>query len=413
MELILTSFGLSHLHPTPQDYYPKDDYIQRGMSLFFGMPPISMSATNQQFMPEYPVLLLCERLILDAESFERLLKGKHHERYGNFAEVMKALFDEGFVRVEDFRAIIDQNKELLNRMLERDLKRLDDWIRPLKESTQTWEHFAESIRGFFGGKLSDGLQEKSLNIESPQDEAKLRIFVTHDHYMPHSLHSIRNTAINRLQMLREALESSTKRRRSEYKEVLRETLTGYLAYVNANLVLSRTLEVGFHDWYDFEPFYREKFLTIGQEGRPEEKRIQKVKQLFEISFPEFAPLDTKSVLKVVKDNRISDLRSLVDKAAKEEIQFDKEFANRVLREVLGIEQRVGRLRNIVSYATLPIGFIPLAGTPMQKAVEETVDRIAESKIRRQYRWFYLISELGNKERDQLNHNTSPGEIDSA
>jgi hypothetical protein len=370
-----------------------------------------MSATNQAFMPEYPVLLLCERLILDAESFERLSKGWHHERYGNFAEVMKALFDEGFVRVEDFRAIIDQNKELLDRMLKRGLKRLDDWIRPLRESTETWERFAESLRSFSRNKLSDELRKLSdelrktgLDIEGTfmvhlLGGAESRLFETYDHYAPLSLHSIRNTAFRRLRMLREALESSTKRRRSEYKEILRETLTRYLAYVNANLVISRTLEAGFHDWYDFEPFYREKFLTIGQEGRPEEKRIQKVKQLFEISFPEFAPSDTKSVLKAVKDKRISDLRTLVDKAAKEEIQFDKEFANSVLREVLGIEQRVGRLRNIVSYATLPIGFIPLVGTPTQKAVEETVDRITESKIRKKYRWFYLISGLGNKEHD--------------
>jgi len=185
--------------------------------------------------------------------------------------------------------------------------------------------------------------------------------------------------------------------------VIRTSLTEYLAYVNANLVLSRTLEVGFHDWYDFEPFYREKFLTIGQKGRPGENKIQKVKQLFEISFPEFIPSDIKKVLRVIKDKRIANLRNLVDKAVKEEIQFDREFANRVLQEVLGIEQRVGRVRNIVSYATLQLEFVPLVGTPIQKAVEEVVDRISESKIRSQYSWFYLISELRNtKEHKKLN-----------
>jgi AcrR family transcriptional regulator len=396
MELILTSFGLSHLHPTLHDFSIFDHFAQRGVGLFYGMPPISMSAESQKFMLEYSVLLLCERIILDAESFERLSKGEHHERYDNIAEVMKALFDEGFVRVEDFRAIIDQNKELLDRMLKRDLKRLDDWIQPLKESTQTWQHFAESLRDFFGAKLSDKIKELGVDRESSQGKVEFLHLVAHfmpSYYRPDINHMVSNA----LQMLREALDSSTKRRRSEYREVLREALTGYLAYVNANLVLSRTLEVGFHDWYDFEPFYREKFLTIGQEDRLEEKRIQKVKQLFDISFPEFMPSDTKSLLKAIKDKRISDLRSLVDKAAKEEIQFDKEFANRVLQEVLGVEQRVGRLRNIVSYATLPIGYVPLVGTPMQKAVEEVVDRIAESKIRRPYRWFYLISKLGNKE----------------
>jgi hypothetical protein len=372
--------------------------------MFDGMPPISMSAENQVFMPEYPILLLCERLVLDAESFERLSKGEHHERYANIAEIMKTLFDEGFIRVEDFGAIVDQNKELLERMLERDLKRLDEWVRPLKESTQTWQQFLESLRDSFQQDfIVDKPQEPRVDNEPSKDEVEFRQARNHIGHYLHSIHSIANKAVFRHWRLREALESSAKRRLSEYRDVLREVLTEYLAYVNANLVLSRTLEVGFHDWYDYEPFYREKFLTIGQEGRPEENKLQKVKQLFEISFPEFIPSDIKKVLRVIKDKRIADLRNLVDKAVKEEIQFDREFANRVLHEVLGVEQRVGRVRNYVSYATLPLGFVPLVGTPVQKAVEEAVDRIYESKIRSQYRWFYLISELrGNMEQKQLN-----------
>lgn len=404
MELMLTSFGLSHIQ-RHISHYP--DTFQRGLGVFHGMPPISMSVGNQAFMPDYPMLILCERLILDAESFERLSKGEHHEGYKSTAEIMKGLFDEGFIRVEDFGAIIDNNKALLERMLEHDLKRLDNWVEPLKESTQTWQRFIKSLTDLLRGNFFDISQEVG-NRESVQDEAEIGLKL---HQLGYALHGLKNQAAAVTLMLSEAIESSTKRRRSEYRNVLREALTEYLAYVNANLVLSHTLESGFHDWYDFEPFYREKFLTVGQEGRPEEKRIQKVKQLFELSFPEFFPSDAKNMLKMMKDKRISDLRNLVNKAVEEEIQFDREFAIRILQEVFGTEQRIGRLRNIVSYATLPIGFAPLVGTPLQKAVEEVVDRLAESKMRKQYRWFYLISEFGSiRESKKLDEPAQSNEI---
>jgi len=381
MELILTSFGASHLPPRR---------VQNA-GVFYRMPPVSMSDITRGFIPEYAVLLLCERVILDAESWSRLSKGKYDPDYGEVANAFKELYDEGFIKVEDFDSIIDENSNLLERMLEKDLKRLDEWVSPLKESVETWRDFIGSLSEYWremrGGHLRIWTMPQGRDVDNSANY----------HHIAGCLHDAKNTgahALNNFHLLEEAMKSATKRRRAEYRRVLRNTLTEYLAYVNANLILSQTLQAGFHDWYDFAPFYREKFLTVGKEKTEEQKRIDKVKQLFEISFPEFVYWDAKGLIKALKDKRIVELRTLVEKAARGEVTFDRDFANRVLQEVIGIEQRVSRLRSIISYVTLPIGFVPWIGTPAQKATEEIISHLAEAKAKKEFRWFYLISKFG-------------------
>jgi hypothetical protein len=338
MELIFTSFGLSHL-PL---HVP-----------FFRLPPFDLSTLK----PDYTALLLCDQLIFDGESFERLsdknisaLSG-----YSQMAEVIKALHAEGFVRVEDFSAVVDENRELLETMLERDLKMLDLWAPPLKESIQIWQNFIEAN----DRSVVDRLLISTRTFSSKMEEMA---------YMDIKPHVISHFAL-------EAIESATKRRRAEHRAALRDMLTQYMSYVNANLVLSRSLDAGFLDWSNFAPFYRNKFLMVGHEDRPEQKKIDQVKQLFEVSFPDLTFWDTKPLIKALTDKRIFELRDLVDKAAQGEVEFDREFATRTFQEVLGIERRLDRVRNIVSYATLPIGFIPWIGTPAQKGIDELVNRV--------------------------------------
>lgn len=173
-------------------------------------------------------------------------------------------------------------------------------------------------------------------------------------------------------------------------------LQSYLSYVNANIVLSNELGVGFHDWADFLPFYRLKFLSVGKEHIEEERRIEESQKLFEVSFPEFAIADTHTLIKALQDKCVADLRELVEKAVKGDVTFDQEFARSVLNKVLGIERRTRRYRNIISYITMPIGFVPWVGTAAQKVIEEAVGTPLEKKLKQKYRWFYLLSDLAEE-----------------
>ena len=195
-------------------------------------------------------------------------------------------------------------------------------------------------------------------------------------------------------LLTEALESSSKRRSKEHRRILRETLEGYLSYVNANLVLSRKLDVGFHDWRDYEPLYRRKFLSIGITETHHDKQIRKANQLFTVAFPEFSSWTATSILRALRDPRIVDLRQLVNQAATADTEFDGDYARRVLAEVLEAEHSVGRMNRRVSLITSPLGYIPVVGTPLQMGVAEIAGRVVERKAKQPFRWYYLISDFG-------------------
>src|SRR5262245_18068517 len=99
MDLILTSFGLSHA--------PRSN--NEGSNIFYRMPPVSMaSRATTAFKPDYAVLLLCDRVILDAQSFE-CLKDTKTNYYAEMADTIKALHAEGFIRIEDYDAVIADN----------------------------------------------------------------------------------------------------------------------------------------------------------------------------------------------------------------------------------------------------------------------------------------------------------------
>lgn len=377
MEILLTSFGASHLNLQTDT---ADD-------LFHRMPPASITNVSSSFLPDFAVFLLCDRVIIDQKTYDRMLDNRH-PAFAEMAYTLKTLEGEGFVRIEDFDSVITANKVHLSKMLERDLKELDQWVPVLKDSTAAWRNFMSSF-DIFGSH--------NPNFEIATHNMKLQRFLRHEVMQYRgSMHRLKGIHMQHERIVEEALNSSKKRRKSEYRSILREELSGYLAYINANLVLSNTFGCAFHDWGDFHPFYQDKFLRVGRDSVPAEKEIEAVKQLFEISFPEFTFWRPKEVIRAIKDKRITEVRKLVQSAANGDVSFDREFATRTMVEVFGIETGMSGVRNIVSYLTMPLGFIPIVGTPIQKVTEEVITKPFENARKKDYRWFYLISETSKR-----------------
>lgn len=368
MQVMLTSFGIA-------DAAEEHLNLSEEGSLFYHMPPVNMHTVSNAFMPDYIVLLLCDKVIIDKSSFVSLEENPHRS-FTQVADAITQLHHEGFVKLVDFRQILKRNENLLQKMLEHDLQMLDQWIKPLRISLDIWKRFAN---------------ESSILVKYELEEMHGPL----DHDVHRYTHSGYHTDTY-LHLLEKSLESYRKQKRSKYRGVLMKVLPHYLSYVNANIVLSNELGVGFHDWADFLPFYRHKFISVGKQDIGEECQIKETQKLFEVSFPEFAITDTRTLIKVLKDKRIADLRELVDSAVKGEVTFDQEFAKSVLKEVIGIERQTNRYRNIVSYVTMPIGFVPWLGTVAQKVTEETVGTSLERRLKQKYRWFYLLSDLVEK-----------------
>ena len=79
----------------------------------------------------------------------------------------------------------------------------------------------------------------------------------------HSLQSLRGYFTHDLGHM--STKTAVSSQKSNY--FVREVLKKYLSYVNAKIVLSNEPNVGFHDWMDFQPFYRQKFKLYLTESR--------------------------------------------------------------------------------------------------------------------------------------------------
>ncbi len=367
LKLFLTSFGVPEsirIPPVIQRFqgghvaaYPANLGSER-------MPPVNMRAVGNTFMPDYAALLLCDKVILDTTSFA-LLTENPHPWYATVGGTMKTLYDEGFIELVDFSRILTNNQSLLKQMLEHDLQALEQWITPLLESVTIWNNFISQISGMTA------------------QETEIHETLLHRAYSEAGFLSSYITNFTAYKELTQDLRGG-----------ITDILKSYMSYVNANIVLSNELDVGFHDWADFAPFYQHKFLYVGRENLQEEQTISASQALFEISFPEFAVQDNKSLLRVLQDKRIVDLRRLVQDSVDGKVMFDEQFARNILHEVLSIEKKSARYRKVVSYLTMPLGFLPVIGIPVQKLAEETIGMVLDKRLQKNYRWFYMLSDVG-------------------
>ena len=102
---------------------------------------------------------------------------------------------------------------------------------------------------------------------------------------------------------------------------------------------------------------------------------------------------TKRFFKLLRDKRIESLRELVRSAAAGTTEFDDEFAKRTLNEVFQAETRIAATTRMVSWLSLPLGFVPVVGTPLQKLVEEVGGHFAGKRNREQHKWFFVMSDF--------------------
>lgn len=366
MKSMLTSFGIAD----SLSQSTRSVIVTRGPShnaerdLFLRMPPVNMHHDLHQFSPEYSTLLLFDRIVLDLTTFD-LLQFQPHPAYALVADTMKALQSEGFLELVAYSDILEQNEDLLNVMLENDLNSLNQWIGVLHDSLLIWDRFVRSA-----------LTEHP-DIDMDPDIDNLRVFI-HDS----------------VGMAGYLLKGFQDRHEEDLRRSLREVVTAYLKYVNSTLILSNEIGAGFHDWGDFLPFYRRKFLSLGHEELPGERHIEASRTLFEVSFPNLAVKNPTQLLKILQHKRVNELRALVQEAVDGKVTFDVEFARSVFTEAIQGERTLAKQRRLVGFITAPIGFIPMIGNLAQIGIQEVAATVLERKLAKRFRWFYMLSDLG-------------------
>lgn len=395
MKMLFTSFGITDKSPD----------LVKGSPFFYGMPPVDIKVWNDRFVPNYDALLLCEKIVMDNDSFQ-LLCDKHHPLYESIAESLKALNSEGFIELVDFKSIITRNERLLNRMLRNDLEATDAWVGVLQESMDIWDDFqiSQALRDLrplstrsssgpptvtLHDEMSNLIQEsvwrpsiRGVELEQPKKSSSRK-----------SIKIISDSA----QIVRDGLVDAELRRKSKkHQKAVVSALSWFLKYTNANIVLSNELEAGLYDWGDMLPFYNKKFLSVGRQEKSAQ-HAEQIQKLFEISFPEFSVKDTSTLIRILNDKRVHDLRKLVQDSVDGLVTFDDSFAKHVLRDVLDTEAQITKYKKIISYLTLPIDFLPLVGSVAQIIADESIGVIVENRLRKKHRWFYMMNDIRPKE----------------
>lgn len=364
MRILLTSFGIEdkNLLQLASSY----TWLRsRAVPRYREMPPVNMRDTHEYFMPDYASLILADQVVMNGSSFEKLKSARGP--YQQIAETMLELHLQGFLELADFSSILDSKNTLLKQMLESDMTAFDSWLPPLEESLQIWKRFTSYLYWQLYSDSSSSSDKEMLNFEIGVVETFLDFLSQPTFKYPPEF----------------------------YDGEMRRLLEHYLAYVNANIVLSNEIGAGFHDWADFTPLYRKKFLSVGKDLEIP-RQAEAVNKLFEFSFPEYKISDTKTFMKVVTDRRVQELRELVQEAANGKVIFDEKFARTVFKEVLQTEREITRYRSMVSWLTVPLdflGFLPGVGALVQKGVEEVSGKVIENKLKQKYQWFYLISDV--------------------
>ena len=268
----------------------------------------------------------------------------------------------------DYGSVLGCNSDLLQRMTDNDLRSIDQWMESLSDSLQIWRTFMDSVR-----------QGQLAGID-PDEQS-------------YAIHRLNN---NLGSVMYYADEYNERKFDYRYREHISGALESYLRYVNANLILSNEFEAGLHDWEDYLTLLSTKVFGRGA-GRPgTAAQAEASHQLFDIAFPELAIRTPEHLLRILQHKRVSELRALIDEAARGSTVFDEQFARSVFREIIGAERKVARERRVLGYLTVPIGFIPLVGNFAPAPAPRSSRNNLERKLTKKYRWFYMLSDVAYK-----------------
>jgi hypothetical protein len=378
MDIIMTSFGLA-----------MEDGSQ-SPSPFARFPPLYIAHRIDRIFIDYSVLFLFERMIMDEKTFERLtdmsFKTKIPFPYSDdmleIGNIFRSLKASGRLVLKNFDEVLRASREQIIEATQNDLKDIYPWTRILEEAINQWTDTIDQFRPIYAGV------EGNRGSYTAFEENALR-------YVGHTLASHRLAAHHILDSLKYWKKSQDPLDRRRCRELLKD----YLAYINFNLTLSLECKAPIIDWKDMQPFYEKKFRTAvnKEQDNPEQKNVEFGRKVFDILFPYFFPKDSNALLRAIDDRRVDTLRQFVQDSVSKGEPFDDKASVRILKDILKQENKASLRRKITGWATLPLGFVPVLGTPLQKGAEELVNALWSDSSLKKHSWFYLINDLDMSE----------------
>jgi hypothetical protein len=393
MDIILTSFGMGM-------------QSSNAKSPFQRMPPLFLDEGAARDLPvpwprfylDYAVFFMFDRVIVDEGTYEKAVSGEPRdsdsdrsprpsmieavrEATREYAGVLRSLQVSGRLILKNFDSIKSRTQPVLEQAIALDLSEIPRWGRSIESSISQWR----SVRNRFSDQITDMRSIGLTDFEHEGIHVLTQLMSIGEMRAHFSSYEIIGT-----------IRRWKKRQPAEVRILARKLLRDYLAYINFNLILSCECQSPFIDWTDMQPLYEENFRPHGQDclrASESQQIAEKSRRLFNCLFPSLIPKSHTEMMRAINDKRTDDLRNFVKNAIDRGETFDTLECAAILKEILRLERRAGVRRSITGWATLPLGFIPVVGTPIQKGAEELINRLWSNKPIERFAWYYLIDEI--------------------
>ncbi|HEU0145109.1 MAG TPA: hypothetical protein VFQ47_10020 [Nitrososphaera sp.] len=336
------------------------------------MPPLGRFEAGSGFIPDLAVLLMFDEFLIDGQAHERILSNTPSTWLGQWPRVLEVLGSEGALSVADVDEEVKKVAAIRGAMLKRDMQKPAIWAdamtyhdtlmaeagRAFGESVDaagnlTWKFDPDKIPGVQG---SDG--EYHILSSSPLTDPST------DPNDPH------------FQLHQAALSH----------------LVTQLREVNAGLAVTNLLDTVPMFWAPYKRYLEAK-SSEAEVALMAHEQAEAAHLFFSVAFPKYRPESIEALARLRNDKRLRQLRDEIIAASKSGDILDATYPQRVLEEVLKVEKKVGRVRQISGWISSAIGSIPLPGIGLAAtAAGELVSNRVEKKYRRDWNWFYLISD---------------------
>lgn len=331
------------------------------------MPPLGSFHPKHGFRPDYSTLLMFEEFIIDGEASECILSKTAPPWMGQWPAVLSALKDEGTLHPLDLDDELKRVRHVRGGMLRKDMRNPKTWASGLD--------FCENMLGA-AGEAFEGKRSKGTHFDWTYDP-------DHSYGVPGSdgeIHSLASCPL---------LEPGTNPNDPHYQlhGMAIEHIRRQLREVNAALALSASLGAPPVLWAPYARYLELKESAVG-----DQRLSRGAKQFFETAFPLYAPNSARDLIRLRKDRRVGKLRDEIKRAVDSGDLLDPAYPQRILAEVLRVEQKVRGKRRIIAWLSSAVGCVPLPGVSIAATgLGEITARYLERRHRKPWAWFYLIS----------------------
>lgn len=323
----------------------------------FAVSPLSRSSMGHLDIVPF---VLYDKVIMDRTSYKWLVnEGEKLPITQAWASeesiaILDALRNEGILVLVDYPQIVDKPEQasILRAMMHIDIN--DPWMRRAwLSSINSWIDYLES------GK---GMSEEQ------------------DNYL--------QTIISKLQIILDRTNRGVVANPGEMWYWM--YLADCISDVNCALLVSRALETPVLDWDDYQPFYYYKFFRA-QKQDDTQKNTETLKKLFDVFIPQFSIRHVDELLSLRQDKRLEAVRELSRTTQPEDISDD--LVRQAISDVLKLKENVQGFSKVVSILTIPLGFIPIFGDPLQIVVEEVSEKFYKNYLEKEFSWQCFFVDL--------------------